>query len=118
MLPKSHQKLYQKFFTSLTKLRAQVMMKDVDLKRLSNNFQIVQGTFQDQILESMTGNLENSATYSLQSIQTEIHRTLRLLRTDLLFLQSSYRQRTEEQRLKIVLDHIEKLIGYCQIILD
>ncbi|BBA78819.1 hypothetical protein RGRSB_0202 [cyanobacterium endosymbiont of Rhopalodia gibberula] len=118
MLPKPHQKFYQEFLDSLIVLRDQVMMKDIDSGRLSQNFQVAQEIFQNKILELTTENLENSAVSSRQSIQTEIHRMLRLLRTDFLFLQSSHKRRTTEQRLEIVLNHIEKLIGYCQVILS
>ncbi|YAI81354.1 MAG: heterocyst frequency control protein PatD [cyanobacterium endosymbiont of Rhopalodia sterrenbergii] len=118
MLPKPHQKFYQKFLASLITLRAQVMIKDIDSGRLSQNFRVAQEIFQNQILELTTENLEASVVSSWQSIQTEVHRTLRLLKTNFLFLQSSHKRGTEEQRLEIVLDHIEKLIGYCQVILS
>ncbi|XLQ10998.1 MAG: heterocyst frequency control protein PatD [cyanobacterium endosymbiont of Epithemia adnata isolate EadnSB Bon19] len=114
MLSKPHQKL----LASLITLKDQVMMKDIDSKRLSQNFRMLQEIFQNYILGSTTENLENSVVSSWQSIQTEIHRTLRLLITDFLFLQSSHKRSTEKQRLEIVLDHIEKLIGYCQVILN
>ncbi|MGP0128862.1 MAG: heterocyst frequency control protein PatD [cyanobacterium endosymbiont of Rhopalodia musculus] len=117
MLPKSHQKFYQQFFASLITLRDQVMMKNIDSRLLSQYFQVAQEIFQDKILELTTESLENSVVSSWQSTQTEIYRTLRLLRTDLLFLHSSYKQKTEEQRLESVLNHIEKLIGYCQVVL-
>ncbi|XTZ20880.1 MAG: heterocyst frequency control protein PatD [cyanobacterium endosymbiont of Rhopalodia fuxianensis] len=118
MLPKPHQKLYQKFLTSLITLRDQIMMKDINSGRLSQNFYMAQEIFQNHILGLTTENLDNYAVSSWQSIQTEIHRTLRLLITDFLFLQSSHKRSTEEQRLERVLDHIEKLIGYCQLILN
>jgi hypothetical protein len=132
MLPKPHQKFYQKFLASLITLRAQIMMKDINSGRLSQNFHMAQENFhmaqenfhmaqeifQNHILGLTTENLENYAVSSRPSIQTEIHRTLRLLITDFLFLQSSQKRSTEEQRLKRVLDHIEKLIGYCQLILS
>lgn len=118
MLSKSHQKLYQQLLASLITLRDQVMIKDIDSKRVSKNFRMVQEIFQNIILVSTTENLENSVVSSWQSIQTEIHRTLRLLITDFLFLQSSHKRSTEEQRLESVLDYIEKLIGYCQVILN
>lgn len=117
MLPKSHQKFYQKFLGSLTTLRDQVIVEDINPAKLYQNFQVVQEIFQDQILELTTEGLENAVVSSLQSIQTEIHRTLRLLGIDFLFLQSSCKQKTEEQRLETVLGRIEKLIGYCQIII-
>ena len=117
MLPKSHRKFYQKFLGSLNTLRDQAIVKDIDQGQLSQNFQVVQEIFQDQILELTAEGLEYSVVSSWQSIQTEIHRTLRLLGTDFLFLQSSRKRKTEEQRLEAVLDRIEKLIGYCKVII-
>ena len=117
MLPKSHQKFYQQFLASLITLRDQIMMKDIDLGRLYQNFQAAQEIFQDKISGLTIESLENTVVSPWQSIQIEIHRTSRLLRIDLLFLRSSYKQKTEEQRLESVLSRIEKLINYCQVIL-
>lgn len=117
MLPKYHRKFYQKFLASLTTLKDQIMVEEIDLSRLSQDFQVVQEIFQNQILELTTGGLENSVVSSWQLIQTEIHRTLRLLGTDFLFLQSSRERKTEEQRLEAMLNRIEKLIAYCQVLI-
>ncbi len=117
MIPKSYQKSYQNFHDSLTNLGDQVTVRNIDIGKISQNFQAVQGIFQEQILTLTTDELAPSIASRYQSIQTEIYRTLRLLGTDLLFLRSSRKQGTTEQRLQIVRDHLEQLMGYCQVII-
>lgn len=117
MLPKSEQKSYKNFLVSLTQLRDQVTVSDTNITKIAENFQAVQEIFQNQLLGLTTEELETSIIPSWQSIQTEIHRMLRLLGTDILFLQSSKRQETIQQRLDTIRDRTEQLIGYCQAIM-
>ncbi|NEO28644.1 MAG: heterocyst frequency control protein PatD, partial [Kamptonema sp. SIO4C4] len=55
---------------------------------------------------------------SWQSIQTEINRTMRLLQTDVLFLQASRQMATRQQREQGCLQKIDKLIQFCHTLLD
>ncbi|ACK65489.1 conserved hypothetical protein [Rippkaea orientalis PCC 8801] len=118
MLPKFSQESYLNFLVVLTKLQGQVGANDVNLAKLSENLQELQGIFQEQILGSTLEGLDSSLTSVFQSTQTEIQRNLRLLATDLLFLQSARQQKTKEQRLGVMCDRIEQLISYSQIILE
>ena len=52
-----------------------------------------------------------------QSLHTETHRTMRLLQTDIIFLQASRQETTIQQRQVACLTKIERLIEYCQQIL-
>ena len=108
---------YQNFIIVLTRLREQATAREVNIGELSKIFQELTVIFQDQILGLTVEGLEPSVSSVFQSTQTEIHRTLRLLGTDLLFLQSSRKQGTTEQRLGIVRDRIDQLMGYCQVII-
>ncbi|MGK7926137.1 MAG: heterocyst frequency control protein PatD [Spirulina sp.] len=58
---------------------------------------------------------ENIARW--QSLLTETHRTIRLLQTDIAFLQASRQSSTQQQRKITCLTKINRLIGYCQQIL-
>lgn len=56
-------------------------------------------------------------SYLWRSLQTETHKTLRLLQTDIIFLQSSRQAATIQQRKANCLAKIDRLMGYCQQIL-
>ncbi|MEA5472173.1 heterocyst frequency control protein PatD [Spirulina sp. 06S082] len=56
-------------------------------------------------------------TSQWQSLHTETHRTMRLLQTDIIFLQASRKETTIQQRQAACLTKIEHLIAYCQQIL-
>ncbi len=118
MLPKFSQQSYLNFQVVLTKLQEEIIDNDFNLAKIREIFQELEAIFQKEILGASVEGLDPSLASVWQSTQTEIHRTLRLLGTDLLFLQSSRQQRTTEQRLKIIRHRLDQLIGYCQVILQ
>jgi hypothetical protein len=52
-----------------------------------------------------------------QQVRTEIHRAIKLLEMDLLFLRSAKQITTKQQRVKTIVSRLEQLSGYWQIIL-
>ncbi len=52
-----------------------------------------------------------------QSVQTEIKREFKLLTTDMLFLASARSNPSQTKRFKSISDRLNKLTGYCQIML-
>ena len=118
MLPTSHLSAYQEFLTVLLTLRDRSIEEPPDAAALQNNFERVQQIFAQQIMTLNDEQLETEMAARWQSVQTEIYRALRLLKTDIMFLRSSKQAATIEQRLGSVRDRLEKIIGYCQVILQ
>ncbi|HAC63851.1 MAG TPA: hypothetical protein DCF68_10015 [Cyanothece sp. UBA12306] len=116
MIPKFSQKSSKNFKIVLMRIEDAIRAKKLEIVKLSELFRELQDIFLEQILEAKVEGLDPGVTSTVQSTQTEIHRTLRLLRTDILFLQSSRKPETTEQRLGIIGDRIKQLKGYCQII--
>ena len=118
MLPKSHNQACQEFLTALLRLREHLSASSLDAGSLQEKLRQLQQFFQERIISLPDDGLEGSAASRWQSIQTEMHRTLRLLGTDILFLRSSRQATTTEQRLGTIGDRLSQLIGYCQAIVS
>jgi len=117
MLPTSHQLIYQKFLDVFLALREEINSSNFRITTAREKLQQAQEIFQQEILLLPCDELDPSVAARLTPLQTEIHRALRLLGTDLLFLNSSKQATTSQQRLMTVRDRTEKIIGYCQAIL-
>jgi head-tail adaptor len=74
--------------------------------------------FQQQIISLTDEDLEEKVASGWISWQTEIQREFRLLKSDRLFWLSARQTSTKEARAKIILERLQKLIGYCQIMLQ
>jgi hypothetical protein len=109
MLPKAHCQGVQNLLNALLTLQEQ-LGRDESLSA----FEQVQQVFQEQILGLSGEGLDGALASAWQSMQTEIHRNLRLLATDLLFLASARQAATTQQRLGSVRDRVGHIIGYCQ----
>lgn len=117
MLPTSHQFIYQKFLDVLLTLQEEAQSPNLRVTAFSEKLQQVQQIFQEEILLLNGDELDPILASRFTPLQTEIHRALRLLKTDILFLRSSKQATTANQRLITVRDRLEKIIGYCQAIL-
>jgi hypothetical protein len=117
MLPPIHQKSYQNLLALLSGVQEQLQMPHPPLASVSEQIQQVQQVFAEQIATLSGEEFDPAIAMRWQSLQTEIHRALRLLATDLLFLRSSQKAATAEQRLANVRDRVEKIIGYCQVLI-
>ncbi|MBD1913438.1 MULTISPECIES: heterocyst frequency control protein PatD [unclassified Leptolyngbya] len=82
---------------------------------LQKSFQAIQQHFQQQILATSA---ELELPSLVQSVQTEINRNLRLLSTDVAFLQSARQVATQQQRLQQVCDRLTKLLEFCDGVLQ
>ena len=118
MLPKSHSQAYQEFLTVLLTLRDRATAEPPNVAALQTDFERVQQIFQGQIMSLDSNEIDPTILPKWQPVQTEIYRALRLLGTDIIFLRSSRRAVTSEQRLTAVRDRLEKVIGYCQAMLQ
>lgn len=118
MLPTIHNQAYQLWLDSLIRLREQLLESPLDCNTLLLQFQQVQQIFQEQIMVLTNNELEPAIASSWQSLQTESHRALRLLRTDLLFLRSSRSSDTIQLKLATIRDRLDQLISYCTAVLS
>lgn len=112
MLPRSYREHYETFLENLKELQ-QNLTQEADPAVLKPLFSQLQQQFQEEIM-SLTGESLTGETFSRwQSSQTEIHRTMRLLQTDMMFLQTSRSRNTSQQRLATVRDRVGKLIEFA-----
>ena len=118
MLPESHRQPYQEFLRTLVELQELATASQLDLALLQQNWQLVQVIFQQQIIILTSDGLDAGISSRWQSLQTEIHRSLRLLEMDIIFLRSSRQAVTVRGRLKSAGDRLDQLIGYCQVLLQ
>jgi uncharacterized protein YukE len=114
MLPTSHQKSYQKFLEVLLALREEIDAPNSRVTALSEKLQEVKQVFQDEVMPLESDELQGDLAFRFASVQTEIHRALRLLGTDMMFLRSSKQVATSGQRLSAVRDRVNQIISYCQ----
>ncbi len=116
----SHSQAYQEFLTLLEKLQENFSLvnNDIDIKPVQQQFQAVQIFFRQHITNLATPPLDDAIATRWQSLQTELYREFRLLCTDVLFLASSRQAATRAQRLQSVGDHLERIKGYCNAIID
>ncbi len=73
--------------------------------------------FQSQVQILTWGNWPAQQRSLLQSIRVEMHKQLRLLTTDLMFLQAAKQAETQAQRRQEVCDRLTNLQGYCDAII-
>ncbi|MEL6221074.1 MAG: heterocyst frequency control protein PatD [Cyanobacteria bacterium J06627_8] len=78
----------------------------------------IQHIFQAHILTTDIEQLQPLTSSQLQSIHTEMSRELRLLYTELMFLSTARNQTTVEQRKTQVGDRLNRLIQYCEFVLQ
>lgn len=117
MLPTLHQKSYQKFLLVLQALQEEIESSNSRVAAISEKFVQAQQVFQQEVMPLTSDELAEDAIARFVLVQTEIHRNIRLLGTDLMFLRSSKQATTSAQRLIIVRDRIKNLIGFCQAML-
>lgn len=114
MLPTLHCQHYEEWLQTLERLKNRVE-RGVNL---SEEFTGVQQLYQEKIVTLSHEGIDLAIAPRYQSLQTEIHRTLRLLQTDFLFLNAARQSATVRERQRSCLQQIERLIGYCRAILN
>ncbi len=115
MLSRSHSQACQNLLQDLRCLQEQATMTHGDISSLQQAFEQVQQTFAQDVMGLSSEGLDPAIASRWQSLQTEMHRTLRLLATDLLFLRSCRQATTRQQRLGLICDRIQQMIDYCQV---
>jgi hypothetical protein len=115
MLSIIHKKVYQDFLALLVRLenvfqQPEIAQSEIIWHELSE-------LFQQQIISLTDEDLEGEIANSWISLQTEIQREYRLLKSDRLFWLSARQTSTKEARAKVILERLRRLIGYCQMML-
>ncbi len=117
MLSKLHKAAYQEFITLLNDWQKICENHDKVLE-ITDNHPKLQQYFQQRVITLTEDELDITVLSFWRSLQTEIQREFRLLSTDILFWSSSRQPDTKEKRLKIICDRTNKLIAYCQKMLE
>jgi hypothetical protein len=109
---------YQKLQQALEQLQKTAAQDNLDREVLAAEYKKVQQFFGNQIMTTDSGELEPSETPQEQSYLTEIHKQLRLLGTDITFLQASRQPATATARQTAAHARLNTLIGYCGKLLE
>lgn len=118
MLSPSHRQPYQELWEALEQLQKYTDNPDVEGSAVLESFQQVQCIFQEQVMTLTSEGLDPAVAPQWQSVQTEIHRAFRLLEMDVMFLQTSRKAATSQARKTTMRDRLEKMMGYCQALLQ
>lgn len=111
ILPNSHRQCYQEFKQALEKLQETVSDGQENL-----DWAGIQRFFQERVASLTESGIDPSLVSRWQSVQTEIHRQMRLLAVDMTFFQASRQLSTREQRQKQIVSRLQTLIGYCEVL--
>ena len=114
MLPHDHRQHYQTFRQELERLQNTSFERGSPILK---DFQMLQQFFQQRILTLDLDSLEPAIATQIQSIQIEINKQLRLLATDIPFLQTARQAATAQQRQAQMHDRLKLLLQYCDVIL-
>ena len=112
ILPNSHRQCYQEFKQALEELQETVSSGQSDL-----DWAGIQRFFQERVANLTAEGIDPSLVSRWQSVQTEIHKQMRLLAVDLTFFQASRQLSTREQRQKQIVSRLQTSIGYCEMLM-
>jgi len=117
MSPKLHRELIQQFLDRLESLEDAVLLSQPDGEAVKQQFTEIEQQFTEEILPIPIENVEHLSFASIWvGLQTEMHRNLRLLKTDLAFFESSLRK-GKSPKLKRICLSLTDLIGFCNFLL-
>lgn len=116
MLPKVHLQCYQSLHALLEDLQRISGSADLDGMKLRSVFEQVQQLFAHGIMGLTFDELDPADAFHMQSYLTEIHKQLRLLNMDVMFLQAARQPATAKQRQAQISDRLKLLMGYCEAI--
>ena len=118
MLPLLHFQSYQEFQHALEQVQMRIAATDLQEVALPESFQNVQRLFECQIASLSADDVTPDDAARWQSIQTEIHKQMRLLATDIMLLQASRSSATFQRRVLGIGTRLDTLIQYCEVLLQ
>jgi hypothetical protein len=113
MLPLSHREVYQIWSNYLQLLHDQITQGDFTSEKTLKD---VQAYYIGEVFSLTEEGIDQYLVGRWRSLQTELHRLVRLLETDWLFCRSSRRSHTSEQRLQVLRERVEKIQEYCLVL--
>lgn len=116
MLPSTHHHAYQTLQQQITQLLDRLTTMEPAV--IAQALLALQQFFQTEILSLDDRDLEPSIQQIVQSYQVEMHKQLRLLQTDIQFLQAARQPETIARRQAQVRDRLLTLIRYCEVVLE
>jgi hypothetical protein len=118
ILSEERRSRYQELQQALEQLQKTTAHGNLDQTALAAEYQKVQQFFGNQIMRADSRELEPSEPPPEQSYLTEIHKQLRMLGTDIAFLQASRQPATTTARQTAAIARLTTLIGYCGALLQ
>ncbi|MEG4799771.1 heterocyst frequency control protein PatD [Microcoleus sp. ARI1-B5] len=117
ILSEDRRHCYEELQQALEQLQRTVAQDNLDRAALAIEYKKVQQFFGNQIMRAPSGELDASQPPPEQSYLTEIHKQLRLLGTDVTFLQVAKQPATAQTRQTAAAERLNTLIGYCGAVL-
>ncbi|MEQ9669003.1 heterocyst frequency control protein PatD [Coleofasciculus sp. G2-EDA-02] len=118
MLVPSQRQSYQDFQQVIETLHKSTQSQELDKTEIQERFQAVKQLFQGRIITLSPDEVNEEQVSAWQSRQTEIHRQMRLLETDILMLRTARHSATVQSRVAIIRDRLNTLIQYCGVMLQ
>lgn len=100
--------------TALESLKNAIAQSNREPQVIEDCHRKVQQVYQDRIVTLTVESVDDAIASRWQSLQTEINRSLRLLKTDIIFLKASRQNQTTQQRVQACLTRLDQLMKYCQ----
>lgn len=117
MSPKLHRELIQQFLDRLESLEDAVLLPQPDGEAVKQQFTEIERQFAEEILPISSESVKLLSFATIwTSLQTEMHRNLRLLKTDFAFFESSLRKDKPPKTKRICLQ-IDQIIAMCNVLL-
>ncbi|MCP2729316.1 heterocyst frequency control protein PatD [Limnofasciculus baicalensis] len=118
MLPLLQRLCYEQFQQAIEQLLSCTTASELDFAAIRNGFDQLKQLFQSQILSLSQDGLAPESVSRWQSIQTEVHKQMRLLATDMIMLQAARNPATSAIRLAGICDRLNCLRQFCQVLLS
>ena len=118
ILSEERRSRYRELAQALDELKRIATPDRLDRAALALEYRKVQQFFANQIMEASSSESECAQTRPEQPYLTEIHKQLRLLGTDVTFLQASRQPATAASRQTGAIARLDTLIGYCSALLQ
>ncbi|PSB04715.1 heterocyst frequency control protein PatD [Merismopedia glauca] len=113
MLSPTHWQKLQSFSLSLDR-----MLQVSDRDELQASFAELESEFRDRIMPLSCEGLDSAVSSLWVSYLTEMHKQMRLLQTELIYLRSVRQPEKVQERFSNVRQCLEKLRGYCETFLE
>lgn len=116
MSPQLHRELIQQFRDRLESLEDAVLLSQPDGEAVKQQFTEIERQFTEEILPISPESINDSITKHWTGLLTEMHRNLRLLKTDFTFFENSLKKGKPPKTTRICLQ-LDQVIAMCNFLL-